>query len=127
MAKYIEQNHKEMDFEVGDGAFILMIDRSKEGKWGGTISSSLKHCCSFCKDGRCDMFCEDAQEWIYDRDFEEQQNKTEQLREKQQHNECMDVVESFVLSMACEGYDVTTDKFKTVIQTVLDGYTNKNR
>ena len=86
----------------------------------GVITSSLKEVCEFCDDPACDLLCENAQEYISDRDFDEQQNKSEEIRSKERHNNRIDIVESMILAQACQGIDIESKAYLKSLQTVLD-------
>jgi len=105
--------------------YDIVVITDEQGS--GSITSDLKERCDFCGELDCDMFCEEAQEDMSDRDPDMQESKREDLQEKSNYNDQMDVVEQFVLSCACQGIDIETPAFLAAIEDTVQGCANNVR
>lgn len=74
---------------------IVNLVASKDGSWGGRISSDLKH-----PDDRCDD------------------------REEQEYNIAIDGIESLILAHACAGIDVASPAYIEGVETAVQAIAN---
>jgi len=109
---------------IGDIVLVL-FDEDEHGRFGGgSISTNLKSVCPYCDDKNCDMDCPDYGEHCSDRDMDKQREKEEEGVEFRLFNSAIDGVESFILSQACVGMDVESDRYIASLTACLDGIGN---
>jgi predicted RNA-binding Zn-ribbon protein involved in translation (DUF1610 family) len=113
--------NKTIHLPVFDITITLNKDKSVGG---GTIISSLKDACPFCKDASCGMTCSHTMEWLSDRDSNLHNTKKGTIHNFQIHKAAWDTLESFILASACAKIDVESPAFLEAIETCVDGIHN---
>jgi hypothetical protein len=104
----------------------LKID--SQGK-NGTVESNLKQVCPFCQESNCYHDCDlstahmtgDTQEAKEHNDRTETEDEVE---ERLNFNKAIDVLESFVLALACAGIYVEGEQFREAVETTLEALDN---
>jgi hypothetical protein len=95
----------------------------------GTIESNLKEACPFCKETNCYHDCDmSVATMTEDTDEARQHNEMteseDEVEERLNFNKAIDVLESFILALACAGVDVECENFLEGVNTTLDALTN---
>jgi hypothetical protein len=81
-------------------------------------SEGLKEDCPYCGHVDCYADCDGSAGDIDELESEEQ------MVERRVANARVDGLESLILALSCEGYDITDDRFKRAVITACDAFAN---
>ena len=88
--------------------------------YGFILHSNLKEKCPHCYTDSCSGDCIGAQEYISDRDINEQNRKQEEVKRMCAYNNSMIALESMILAHAVAGIDVTSPAYVEGIETAVE-------
>ena len=95
----------------------LVLRSDAEGEKVGTIRSELKSDCPHCSKPYCFFDCDESQ-------HEDSQESETEARERLEKNRAYDGIESLILTLACQDFDVESPAFTCAIEEAIDAVEN---
>lgn len=90
----------------------------------GTITSSMKETCPYCKDTNCDFDCPESFKWQNIKDTMTSLDKRAELESNRNYNYACDALEALILAHAVAGVNVESPAYLEGLETAIDAIAN---
>lgn len=106
---------------------VMLEDIKYDGsvRYGaGTITSSIKETCPYCKDTNCDFDCPESFTWQNTKDTMSSIDKRAELESNRNYNYACDALEALILAHAVAGVNIESHAYIDGVEAAIDAVAN---